>query len=74
MNLKLYKWDRALEIAVQNKTHVDTVIAYRKRFLEQYSKEETNEKLKQYGGEIEVNWETVKAKIRADKDREAQAA
>jgi intraflagellar transport protein 80 len=42
----MYKWDRALEIAVQNKTHVDTVIAYRKRFLEIYNKTETNEKMK----------------------------
>lgn len=33
LNIKLYKWERALEIAVQNKTHVDTVIAYRQRFL-----------------------------------------
>lgn len=48
LNIKLYKWDRALEIAVQNKTHVDTVIAYRQRFLEQYGKEETNSKFKQY--------------------------
>jgi intraflagellar transport protein 80 len=29
LNIKLYKWDRALEIAVENRTHVDTVIAYR---------------------------------------------
>jgi len=34
LNIKLYKWDRALDIAVNHKTHVDTVIAYRKRFLE----------------------------------------
>lgn len=44
LNIKLYKWDRALEIAVSNKTHVDTVVAYRKRFLEMYKKPETNEK------------------------------
>ena len=34
MNIKLYRWDKALDIAINNKTHVDTVIAYRKRFLE----------------------------------------
>jgi intraflagellar transport protein 80 len=34
LNIKMYKWDRALEIAVNNKTHVDTVLLYRKRFLE----------------------------------------
>jgi intraflagellar transport protein 80 len=73
MNIKLYKWDRALEIAVNNKTHVDTVIAYRQRFLEQYGKEETNERFKQYSRDIEVNWETVKTKINADKKREQDA-
>lgn len=73
LNIKLYRWEKALDIAVNNKTHIDTVIAYRKRFLEQYSKEETNEKFKQYSSQIEVNWETVKTKIRADKDREAAA-
>ena len=44
MNIKLYRWNRALDIAIGQKTHVDTVIAYRKRFLEQYTKEETNER------------------------------
>jgi len=34
LNIKMYKWGKALEIALANKTHVDTVIAYRKRFLE----------------------------------------
>ena len=28
-DIKLHRWERVLEIAVQNKTHVDTVIAYR---------------------------------------------
>lgn len=33
LNIKLYKWDRALAIAVENRTHVDTVVAYRQRYL-----------------------------------------
>ena len=74
LNIKMYKWERALEIAVQNKTHIDTVIAYRKRFLEMYNKTETNEKLKQFGADIPVDWETIKAKIRADKEKEAAAS
>lgn len=73
MNIKLYRWDKALDIAINNKTHVDTVIAYRKKFLEQYGKEEDNDRFKQYSRDIEVVWETVKAKIRADKDKEAAA-
>ena len=73
MNIKLYKWDRALDIALQNKTHVDTVIAYRKRFLQMQKKEEDIDKFKQYNQEFDADWETVKAKIRSDKDREAAA-
>ena len=57
LNIKRYKWDRALEIAVQNKTHIDTVIAYRQRYLERGSKVETNEKFIQYSKDIEFNWE-----------------
>ena len=41
-----------MDIAIQKKTHVDTVIAYRKRFLEQYGKTETNERFIQLNDEI----------------------
>jgi len=72
MNIKLYRWDRALDIAIKNQTHVDTCIAYRQRFMEQYNKEESNEKYKQYAQEIgQVDWNTIKAKIAADKEKEA---
>ena len=74
MNIKMYKWDRALEIATQNATHVDTVVAYRQRFLEGQNRPEDNERFLQIAGSIEVDWETIKTKIRADKDREAAAA
>ena len=74
LNIKLYKWDRALEIAVNNKTHVDTVVAYRQRFLTMYKKQETNEKFKQFAQELQIDWEQIKTKIKADKEREAAAA
>ena len=28
LNIKLFNWSRALELAVQHKTHVDTVLGY----------------------------------------------
>ena len=74
LNIKLYKWERALEIAVQNKTHVDTVVAYRQRFLQMYKREETNEKFLQFSKELQVDWEQIKQKIKQDKEREAAAA
>jgi len=73
LNIKMYKWDRALEIALQNKTHVDTVIAYRKRFLQMYGKEETNDKMKQLAKDLNVDMEVVKTKIRSDKEKEMAA-
>jgi intraflagellar transport protein 80 len=74
MNIKLYRWERALEIATQNSTHVDTVVAYRQRFLQQQGQAESNDKFLQLAQNIDVDWETIKAKIRADKDREIAAA
>ena len=71
MNIKMFKWDRALEIAVQNKTHVDTVIAYRQRYLEKCGRPEDNQKFLQYSQDLEIDWPTIKEKIRADKEREA---
>lgn len=70
LNIKSYKWERALDIALQHTTHVDTVVAYRQRFLQRQNKKETNEKFLKYSKDIEVDWESIKAKIRADKDRE----
>lgn len=67
MNIKSYKWERALDIALQNKTHVDTVIAYRARYLEQMGLEEDKAIFQQYSQSVDIDWETIKGKIRADK-------
>ena len=34
LNVRLFRWERALEIAVKNKQHVDTVLWYRRNFLD----------------------------------------
>ena len=39
-----------------------------------YQKEETNQKFKQFANDLQIDWETVKTKIRADKEKEAAAA
>jgi intraflagellar transport protein 80 len=58
---------------VDNKTHVDTVIAYRQRNLQMSGgRQENNERFLQYSQGLEIDWETIKSKIRADKDREEE--
>uniref|UniRef100_A0A8D0B0J4 Intraflagellar transport protein 80 homolog n=1 Tax=Salvator merianae TaxID=96440 RepID=A0A8D0B0J4_SALMN len=48
VNINLYNWERALELAVKHKTHVDTVLAYRQKFLDDFGKKETNQRFLQY--------------------------
>ena len=72
MNIKLFKWERALDIAVQNKTHVDTVLAYRQRHLQMQNRTEYDPKFAEYADKIEINWETIKEKCKKEKDHEAK--
>ncbi|XP_031459564.1 intraflagellar transport protein 80 homolog isoform X3 [Phasianus colchicus] len=76
VNINLYNWDRALELAVKHKTHVDTVLAYRQKFLEDFGKKETNKRFLQYAEGLEVDWNKIKAKIEMEiaKERERAAA
>jgi len=71
LNIKLFNWDRALELALKYRQHVDTVIAYRQRFLATMAAPET---LKRFlaQGDVEVNWDQIKERIARDKEAEAQ--
>lgn len=74
MNIRLHRWNDALELAKKHQTHVDTVLAYRQQHLQQMKHVETNDEFKQWAGEVEVDWETVKRKIAMEKDQEIRAA
>ena len=52
LNIELYKWGRALDIATKYKTHVDTVLAYRERYLKQFKRNESDTKYMQYNKEV----------------------
>lgn len=71
MNIRLFKWKRALELAVTNKTHVDTVLGYRQKYLQQTGKTERDPKFLQYG-KMEIDWEAIKAKKQQEKEKEAR--
>lgn len=49
-------YSRALELAVKHKTHVDTVLAYRQKFLEDFGKKETNKRFLQYAEGVSIPW------------------
>lgn len=50
--IRLFRWSRALELAVQHKTHVDTVLGYRQTFLRASGKEETDKRYLQLASEV----------------------
>ena len=45
---------RALELAVKHKTHIDTVVAYRQRYLHNFDKKETNKRFIQYAEGVRI--------------------
>ena len=57
MNVRLYRWGRALEIAVQNKSHIDTVMGYRRKYLDQFDMDEKDSKFLQYADQYSANWD-----------------
>ncbi|XP_005092728.1 intraflagellar transport protein 80 homolog [Aplysia californica] len=72
LNVQLYNWDRALELAVKHKTHVDTVLGYRQKFLARFDKEETNKRFLQYKEGIDVDWDNINSKIEMEYQKERE--
>eukprot|EP00730_Choanoeca_flexa_P000017 TRINITY_DN10005_c0_g2_i4.p1 TRINITY_DN10005_c0_g2~~TRINITY_DN10005_c0_g2_i4.p1 ORF type:complete len:763 (+),score=166.92 TRINITY_DN10005_c0_g2_i4:103-2391(+) len=70
MNCTLCRWDRALSLAVKHKTHVDTVIGLRQRYLKAMDQPETNVKFIEYSSTMEVDWDAIQSKIDAEWEAE----
>jgi intraflagellar transport protein 80 len=70
INIKAFKWERALELAVRYKKHVDTVLGYRQRSLAKFGKEETLPEYKKLA-DTAVDWETIKSNAQLEKRQEA---
>lgn len=70
LNLDAFRWDKALGLAQEHNKHVDTVLGYRKKYLEGAAKEENNAKFLQLSKEIPVNWEEIKKNVATDKQKE----
>ena len=69
LNIRIYRWERALEIAQKFKSHVDTVLGYRQRFLETFQKKEDIPKFKQYR-DTQVDWAAIAAKEQEEEEEE----
>lgn len=54
LNIGLFRWARALDLALKHKAHVETVLAYRQKNLQSFEREETNPKFLQYFKQVQV--------------------
>mmetsp|Transcript_28907 Transcript_28907/g.81402 ORF Transcript_28907/g.81402 Transcript_28907/m.81402 type:complete len:781 (+) Transcript_28907:949-3291(+) len=71
MAITLFQWDRALELAVSNKTHVDTVLFYRQKYLTATGQPERSKRFLQYTEQVDVNEANVLAKVQHELENEA---
>ena len=70
ININLYRWDRALKLAVDNGTHVDTVLAYREKYLKNAGLTEVNSRFIELSKDVTIDWDKIKQKIAEDKKME----
>jgi len=69
LNINLYRWERALELATLGKAHLDTVVGYRQRFLAMIGKRETDDKFLAAAASVTVDWDVIKRNKEAEKRR-----
>ncbi|XP_046852298.1 intraflagellar transport protein 80 homolog [Xenia sp. Carnegie-2017] len=71
MHIDLFNWDRALELAVKHKTHVDTVIAFRNKHLKLCEKNEEKKRFLQISEGVQIDWEKINSKIALERENES---
>merc|ERR1712166_1345860 len=75
MFIRLHRWEDALDLAIQHKTHIDTVLAYREQHLKELDHVESHPKFKEMNEKLgPIDWESIKAKIEQGKEEERQQA
>uniref|UniRef100_A0AC34QZP6 Uncharacterized protein n=1 Tax=Panagrolaimus sp. JU765 TaxID=591449 RepID=A0AC34QZP6_9BILA len=68
--LSLFQFDKALDLAVKSKMHVDTVLGYRQRYLEKTGRKETDPKYLKQLAEVEIDWQHIQEKVKEDYEKE----
>jgi len=70
LNLRLLDWDRALALALEHRTHIDTVLHVRAAHLRRGGRREDKPAFAAAAREVEVSEEQVRAKIARERERE----
>ncbi len=68
--MNLHRWEAALDLAIQQQSHVDTVLAYRSQWMETMNEAENNPKFIEMNTKIGFDWKQVETKVKAEKEKE----
>ncbi|CAH1117583.1 unnamed protein product [Phaedon cochleariae] len=63
MNMNLHNWTRALDLGIKHKTHIDTVLYLREKYLDSLGKPENNNKFNTLRETIQIDREKVEQKL-----------
>ncbi|KAL0233108.1 hypothetical protein GEMRC1_011853 [Eukaryota sp. GEM-RC1] len=70
LHIRFLQWEAALDLALNLKSHVDTVLALRQQYLKKYNEVENLEKFLKYSKEVTIDWSVIEQKIKSEKERE----
>lgn len=76
MNVRLFRWERALKLAVEHKDigHVDTVLHYRQQFLHQNGKVEVIKLFITWNEKVPIDTKAIEAKVKQELESEQARA
>ena len=74
MNIRLFRWKRALQIAERHKKHIDTVLYYRQKFLTSHNRSEEEPRFKELFAEVEINEDAIAEKKAKEHEEEERIA
>lgn len=72
LNIRIFNWDKALTLATKYRTHVDTVLYFRKKYLTAMQMKETKENFIKYNKQVETDWSSISTKITQEEEKEKE--
>ncbi|KJH48737.1 WD domain, G-beta repeat protein [Dictyocaulus viviparus] len=59
LNIIMFRWSRAIDLAVKHNSYLEVVMGYRQRYLEKLGRKETEEKFIRHLGEVEIDFDHI---------------
>ncbi|CAI4226047.1 unnamed protein product [Auanema sp. JU1783] len=66
LNVKMFRWDRAIDMAIAHRKYLEIVMGYRQRYLKEMKRNETDPKYLKYSSEVEIDFEHIRELISAE--------